>query len=147
MNGRLEKLEDRGTGDREWLYDAVLKFITQKGEWETVGPNGPRPKSDRSVWDHFAGMHSSRTGRPSWDGKRRVVKRPMLRSAIQRLIKDGRIKEVEVEDLNLKSMNGSERKLIEHRQRMFGKEFDGKTRSYVAINILDGIIQALESSA
>ena len=46
--------------------------------------------------------------------------------------------------MNLRTMNSRSRADIEHRRRMFGKEFDGQIRTYVAINILEGIVEALE---
>jgi hypothetical protein len=138
--------EKQGTGDREWLYEEVLDFIGRSGSWEVSLLRPDVPKSDRMIYQHFCGMHGTNTGRSSWDKKKRHTKRAMLRSALRRLVDDGRIKVVREEDLNLKTMNGTCRRNIEHRRRMFGKDFDGKVRTYLKLSVLEGIVEALGSS-
>lgn len=138
--------DNQGTGDREWLYEEVLKFIGKSSSWELMLMRPDTPKSDRMIYQHFVPMHGSNTGRESWDRKKRHTKRAMLRSALRRLIQDGRIKVETEESLNLRTMNGNDRRNIEHRKRMFGKDFDGKVRTYVKLSILEGIVHALDGS-
>lgn len=145
MFSKSRPVKKTGTGDREWLYEEVLKFIGRQSEWEIRLGREVQPKADREIWQHFCGMHGSNTGRKSWDSKNRTTKRAMLRSTLKRLLADGRIKIVVEEDLNIKSMHGMERRNLDHRQRMFGKEYDGKVRTYARINVLEGMVQALEA--
>lgn len=146
MFSKSRPVKKEGTGDREWLYEEVLKFIKTPSQFDLQLGREPRPKSDRDIWTHFASIWGTSTGRKSYDSKKRSVKRAMLRSALARLVADGRIKVANEETLNLKTMNGSSRRSIEHRRQMFGKEFDDKVRTYEAIDVLEGIVQALEAS-
>ncbi|MGD9726298.1 MAG: hypothetical protein AB7L09_01485 [Nitrospira sp.] len=137
--------QQKETGDRAWLYEEVLKFLSTPNRLEIMVGREPRPRSERQIYEEFAPMHgSSLFERPSWREKRRVTKRAMLRSVIRRLVVDGRIRLASEELLNLKTMNGTDRKDMDHLRRLFGSEFDGRVRRYVAINVLEGIVDALE---
>lgn len=140
--------ETSGTSDRDWLYEELANFIGRATEWDIQRGVGARPKTDREIYQTFCPMHgrSRDIERDSWWTKKRVTRRAMLVSALRRLIKDGRITIEQEESLNLRSMHGMSRKNIEHRRRMFGKEFDGVVRTYRKLNILEGLVHALEEA-
>lgn len=136
--------DDGKPDDRAWLYDQVHDYITKRSNWEAQVGSPPQPRADRQIYQTFAPQYGSHSlGRKSWTRKNRSTQRAMLAAVLRRLIADGKIKVHSEEDLNYKSMHGMDRRNLHNRQQLFGKEIDGKVRTYTGTNVLEAIAQIL----
>lgn len=134
----------KGTGDRQWIYDQIYEFMGRLSPWDQRNGSGPAPKRDLEIYTVFAPLSGgSLQQRDSWRWKNRTIKRQMIESAINRLIKDGKIRVHSEEDLELKSMHGNTRRDINTRKRTMGRQFDGKARTYIRTNVLQAMADAL----
>lgn len=140
-----QRPKKKPTGDRKWIYEAIFVFISERSKWEKqYEPNRQPVRWDREIYTEFAPLHHKVfRARPTWTKKNRRVKREMIKAALRRLIEDGKIRVHAEETLNLHSGHGGDRRNIEFRRNLFGKEFDGTVRSYSATNVLQAIADAL----
>ena len=149
MTGAIRKFTDPETGkplDREWLDYALGAYITTSMD-RRDSRGGPRPpRSEQEIYSQFAptcGGYQFSRERPSWQKKRRKVKRQMLAASLRRLISIGKIRICDTDYPNRKSMNGMVRRRSESNRMLFGQDHDGLIRYFEAGSILDALVKAL----
>jgi hypothetical protein len=132
--------DDGRPDDRAWVYDAVFDYITSRTSWDRRAGK-VSSKGDTDIYSQIAPTYGGE--RPSWKKKNRTVKREMISSALRRLVADGKIRVDESSVLDMKSMHGHVRRVLNHRAQVMGRECDGIRRTYVGTNVLQAIADAL----